>query len=279
MRGRTSGNNTDLPSIDGELFRLPRNFALADAASDQLNTIDTYYRLQVKHNINENWHIYAQTAYVYGKWGGFMLNTDDNLPVSNDTLYRDANYDDDRNFAFSAQTYIDGRFFTGNKIEHKILAGIDYDHAGYTDVLGGTWGEQKFALNLWQPRYYVNPDSLRAFQITPTTTLRWGWTSLYVQDHIKVAGKLVVTLGSHFTHAPLYFADPNVPDYQRTTRSNVLCPRAGLTWLFSENVSAYALYDQSFWAQQGKNVLNKPFVPLTAYDGSGSEKLFLKRNY
>ena len=144
--------------------------------------------------------------------------------------------------------------------------------------MGGTWGEQKFGLYLKQPQYFVNPDSLKDFQIIPTTVVRWGWTSLYLQDHIKIAGKLVITLAGHFTHAPLYYANPDIPDYQKNTHSDKFLPRAGLTWLFSDNVSVYALYDNCFWAQQGPNIQNKPFVPLTGYDiEAGMKSYFFKK--
>jgi len=266
MRGKTSGNNTDVPSINGKMFSLPRNFAIADGATDAINAKDAYYRIQLKHNFNDNWHLFSQTAYVHGTWGGYMLDADDDLPVSNDTLYRDANFDDYRDYAFAAQAYIDGKIWTGHQIEHKIAAGVDYSNAGARDVLGGTWGEQRFGLNLKQPQYYVNPDSLRDFEIVPSLVIRWGWTSFYLQDNIKIAGKLVIILGSHFTHAPLYFADSTIPDYQRNTHSDKFLPRAGLTWLFSDNVSVYALYDQCFWAVQGRNIQNKPFAPLTGDD-------------
>ena len=43
-------------------------------------------------------------------------------------------------------------------------------------------------------------------------------------------------------------------------------PRFGLTWLFSEDISAYALYDQSFYPQTGKNIQPIPFKPLTGYN-------------
>ena len=201
MHGKTSGNNIDVPSVNGKMFALPRNFAVADASTDAITATDKYYRIHVKHSFNDNWHLNAQAAYVNGTWGGYMLDADGDVPVSNDTLYRASNFDDWRNFSEVAQAFIDGKFYTGHKIEHKILAGIDYCNAGFTDLPGGTWGEQKFGLYLKQPQYYVSPDSLKNFPIGPKTTVKWGWTSLYLQDHIKIAGKLVVTLATHLTHA------------------------------------------------------------------------------
>ena len=73
MYGKTSGNNDGLPSLNGKMFALPRNFAVADANTDKLTATDKYYRIQLKHNFNDNWHLNAQVAYVHGTWGGYYL--------------------------------------------------------------------------------------------------------------------------------------------------------------------------------------------------------------
>jgi outer membrane receptor for ferric coprogen and ferric-rhodotorulic acid len=60
--------------------------------------------------------------------------------------------------------------------------------------------------------------------------------------------------------------DPDVPDYEQHKIDNKISPRAGLTWLFSDDVSVYALYDQSYWIQFAKSYDGKPFLPLTGYN-------------
>lgn len=208
-----------------------------------------------------------------------MMFADGDTPVSNDTLYRISSFDDWRNFSSVAQAFIDGKFYTGHKIEHKILVGIDNCNASVKDTYGDTGGEPKFGLYIPEPQYFIDPDSLKNFIIDPPTKNRWGWTALYLQDHIKIAGKLVVTIASHFTHAFLNLVNPDVPDYQKKTKYNVSTPRAGLTWLFSDNLSVYALYDQSFWPQIYRNFEHKPFLPLTGFDlETGLKGYFLRKN-
>ena len=109
------------------------------------------------------------------------------------------------NYANPAYAFIDGKFQTGRKIEHKVLLGIDYHNEGSKGSAGGTWGEKKFGLYIPNPDYYVNPDSLRNFEINPAGHFSIKWIALYVQDHIKIAGKLVVTLAGHLTHASTNF--------------------------------------------------------------------------
>jgi iron complex outermembrane receptor protein len=266
MWGRTSGNNDGLPSLEGKMFALARNFAVADVHTDRLTVFDKFYRIQLKHNFSDNWRLNAEVAYAHGAWGGYRLWAGGDIPVSNDTLYRISSFDDWRNFSSVAKAFIDGKFHTGHKIEHKILFGIDNCNGGVRGTYGDTGGEPKYGLYIPQPQYYIDPDSLKNFAIDPPTKLGFGWTALYLQDHVKIAGKLVVTIASHLIHFFLNLEDPNTPDYEKHTTNNIVTPRAGLTWLFSDNLSVYALYDQSFWPQTAKNFEHKPFLPLTGFD-------------
>jgi len=268
MYGKTSGNNDGLPSVNGKMFVLPRNFAIADAATDAITAIDNYYRILIRHNFNENWHLNVQFASVHGPWGGYGLHSDYGHPVSNDTLYRVATYDHYINYAIPSQAHLNGKFKTGKKIEHKVLFAIDYHNEGSKGSRGGSWGEEKkFGLYLPSPDYYVNPDSLRNFEIKWIGHNINKWVALYVQDHIKIGGKLVVTLAGHLTHASSSWEDVDwLPDDEKKITDNAFTPRAGVTWLFGENISAYALYDQCFLPQGGRNFEHEPFKPVTGYN-------------
>lgn len=274
MWGRTLGTNDGVPSVKGKLFTLAGSFAVADANTDQLTVADNYYRVAVKHNFNNNWHLNMQFGYVHGKWGGYQMATNADVPVSGDTLYRDVYFDKWRNFSKVAQGFIEGKFYTGKKIEHKVLFGPDYANWGVTDPNGGLYGGKKFGLYIPRPDYYISPDSLKNFPLTDTLKVVVKSLAFYAQDNIKIAGKLIITIGGRFTHLSLYWRSPDVPDYQQKTLYNVFTPRAGLTWLFSDDISVYALYDQSFHAQVAKNFDHKPFKPLTGYNLETGMKSF-----
>jgi len=266
MWGKTQGNNDNLPSLDGKMFALPGNFAAADDKSDRLIVADNYYRLNLKHNFNNNWHLNLQFAYANGKWGGHFMGTEDDFPVSNDTLYRYASYDDWRNFSKLALALVDGKFYTGKKIEHKVLFAPNFNQWGHTDTSGDTWGQQKFGLYIPGPDYYVHPDSLKDYPNTYSTEDSLNEATFYAQDNIKIAGKLIITLAGRFTHYTLSLSGYGLPDYEEKTHGNVFNPRGGLTWLFNDQLSVYALYDRFFNAALGQTFDKKPMKPVTGYD-------------
>lgn len=266
MRGRTLGNNNNLPSIGGKMFSLPQNFAVADSKTHRLTADDKYYRIQINHNFNDHWKLNAQVAYVHGIYGGNLLEADGDTPVINDTLNRIASVNNLYDYYSGvAQVFMDGKFYTSRKVEHKVLFGIDGCNAGWKYNYGDTWGQQGLGLYLAQPQYYVNPDIWASIVVEPAKT-NHGFASLYIQDHIKIAGKLIVTIASHFTHLFFTRGDPGIADYDSHKIHNKITPRAGLTWLFSDDLSVYALYDQSFWQQFAKSFDNKPFQPLSGYN-------------
>ena len=274
MWAKTSGNNDDLPSINGKMFALPGDFAVADDKSHRLIVADNYYRLNIKHNFNNNWHLNVQFAYGNGKWGGHLMYTEDDLPVYNDTLYRYASYDDWRNFSKVVLGVFDGKFYTGKKIEHKVSFAPSLSQWGNDDIYGDTWGQQTFGLYIPRPDYYIHPDSLKNFPITDSTKFRLNEATFYAQDNIKIAGKLIITLGGRFTHAKLSLSGYKIDDYREKVPVDRFTPRGGLTWLFSDHFSVYLLYDQFFNQQNLPTFDRKPFKPMTGYNLEAGVKGF-----
>jgi iron complex outermembrane receptor protein len=278
MWGKTSGNNDNLPSINGKMFALPRNFAAADDKSDRLIAADNLYRLNLKHDFNNDWHLNVQLVYANGKWGGHLMGTDADLPVSGDTLYRYAEYDDWRNFSKQALVLVDGKFYTGKKVEHKVMLAPSLSHWGYNDLDSYTSGQKNLGLYIPMPNYYIHPDSLKNYPYNDSKKHRLHEATFYAQDNIKIAGKLIITLAGRFTHAKIDLWGFSVPDYQDTTHDNVFTPRGGLTWLFSDNFSVYALYDQFFNAAIAPTFDSIPLKPVTGFDlETGVKGFFFNR--
>src|SRR5262245_19962521 len=87
--------------------------------------------------------------------------------------------------------------------------------------------------------------------------------TFYAQDNIKIAGKLIGTLAGRYTHARVETSD--LLDYLNDTKYDVFTPRTGLTWLFTSDISAYALYDQFFETEAAPNIDQKRFKPITGF--------------
>jgi len=284
MFGKTSGNNENLPSINGKLFSLRGNFAVADAGTDQYAVNDNYFRLQLRHHFNTNWHLNVMAAYAQGYAHNHLIYADADLPVSNDTLYRYFDFSNWHNSSKTAQVYVDGAFNTGNLVEHKVLTGIDYCSAYVSKLPRGLWGKE-LGLYIPDPDYHIKPDLLNNFEVDQLHKFRDGWVAFYLQDHIKIANKLVITVAGRFTHSFIKWKGIDfIPPYQQNTVFNVFTPRAGVSWLFSEYISIYTLYDQCFvpttsLPQSSGNSENKPFKPVTGYNlETGLKSYFLDKN-
>ena len=278
MRGVTQGNNYDLPSIDGNMFSLPWDFAAADAKTSYLTVFDNCIRIQANHKFSESWNLYAQAAYVNGLWEGHFLYANADIPVTNDTLYRAASVDDYRNHAYSFQVFTEKKFGKG-KVTHQALAGIDYVNGGFTQTSEWNW-DQGFGLYLSNPEYAIPPNSFQGLPMVDYYRLKSWWVGFYMQDHLKIADKLVLTLAGRFNHSFVNLINPGIPEDQRQNIYNILTPRTGITWLFSNDMSVYALYEKSFWPQFGKLVDGSLVKPLSGYNlETGFKSYILKRRF
>lgn len=260
MWGKTSGNNFNVPSLNGKLFSLPRNFTIADSKSDNLIADDSYFRLLATHQFNSDWSINLLLGNIHGKWGeGYQLLADPYTPVINDTIYRYAARDEWRSSYRLGQLYLNGTFHTGATIEHKLFSAFDYLNSGGTDPWGVT--DSKFGISISNPDYYVNPDSLKTFSQNETYIFRVKSPTIYMEDHIKIREKLIFTLAGRLTHLINTRITDRTPDYQQQTRYNHFAPRFGVSWLFSEVSSAFIVYNQFFFPVFQRNFEHKPFRP------------------
>ena len=274
MWGKTSGNNVDIPSLNGKLFSLPRNFAVADSKTDNLIATDNYFRLLATHHFNNNWSLNLLLGDIYGKWGqGYTLSADGDIPVTNDTLYRYAEFDNWQSFSKVAQVYLSGIFHTGQKVEHKILTAIDYSSRGVYHPWGSS--ESKFGLYIPAPDYYLNLDSLKNIQIDNLDTFHSKNPSLYLEDHIKIKGKLIITLAARFSHEHIKYVAQSIPEYQQNINYDHITPRVGLSWLFSNALTAYAVYDQFFLPSYAKTFDSTILKPVTGYNTEAGLKSYL----
>ncbi|WP_276482562.1 TonB-dependent siderophore receptor [Paraflavitalea pollutisoli] len=238
-------------TINEDFKALPVDLAVVDPNLNKFWGADVYNRVHLKHKFNEDWTLNVQAAHMTTDWDGTTMYPE-GLSPTKDTLYRYVFSSDWTGKLTNMQLFADGKFFTGRHIEHKVLLGIDYGNGSEGSTSNGNWGENKYPLALQQPIYYLPKAD---FVLDPANETSWlstnKWQALYVQDHIKVYDKLIVTLAGRYTQLKTGqdYVDENDPKYEVT--DNKFTPRLGLTYLFTPNLSAYVMHDESFLSQRG----------------------------
>lgn len=260
MNSRQLSDGQHLPTINDRFFVLPDHFGAIDPNTPGVKASDDYYRLQFSHRLNGKWHINVQAAAVSGSWGGTMMFTE-GVSAGYDTLYRYMGREDWKNKLYGVQAYLDGSFRTGSVVEHKILVGLDYGDLILHTTGGNTYGDHsRFYLLLNKPAYNIPVDSLNRVDQNPfDTKYENRYEALYLQDHIKFFNKVVLTLAGRLTNSvnTENYSEPEVVTDQK------FIPRLGLTYLFTDQLSAYALYDGAFIPQNGRSFDGAVFQPLT----------------
>ncbi len=256
-------------TINGDFTALPINLAIVDPNMEKFWSADVYNRIHVKHKIDSNWTLNAQAAHMTTDWDGTTMDPD-GLSPTKDTMYRALFYSDWTGKLTNMQLFADGKFYTGRNMEHKVLIGVDYGDGTEGWIYNHNIGERKNSLAINNPTYYLPKDSLKLDGPNKGSFLATNrWQALYLQDHLKIYDKLIITLAGRFTHLTTgqdYNNPPTDPDYEII--DNKFTPRLGLTYLFTKNISAYIMHDESFLAQRGAIFDDGRLPPLT---GSNNE--------
>jgi iron complex outermembrane receptor protein len=251
VQAKTQENTHSLVSINGDFRALPQDLAINDPNNENFLGADSYTRIHLKHKLNDHWTFNAQAAYMSTDWDGTSLYLSGISP-GKDTLYRASSLSNWTGTLYNTQLFLDGEFATGQYVNHKILAGIDFGDGTEGSTYGGTWGENKFPLSIANPTYYLPKDSLRYTGETGSWIASNRWMALYLQDHVKLFDKVILTVAARFTNLTTgqdWNTPPDDPEYELTNKK--ITPRLGLTYLVAKEVSIYALHDESFLSQRG----------------------------
>jgi iron complex outermembrane recepter protein len=241
-------------TVNGDFEALPVNLAIVDPNLPKFWGADVYNRIHLKHKFNEDWTLNVQGGYMTTDWDGTTMYMD-GLNQTKDTIQRYVFMSDWKGTLANLQLFADGKFYTGRNAEHKVLIGIDYGDGREGSTSNGNWGENKYPLAINNPVYYLPKESL---ELDKTNESSWistnRWQALYVQDHLKLFDKVIVTLAGRFSHLitgqDVDYDSPDKPEYE--FKDSKFTPRVGLTYMFSKNVSAYIMHDESFLAQRGR---------------------------
>ncbi len=279
VRARAQENTHSSISVNGDLWANPIDMAINDPNNPKWGAEDIYNRIYLRHKFNDDWIFNAQAAYMSTYWGGRTLYIE-GLNEPKDTINRYASKTSWNGQLTNAQLFLDGRFFTGKNAEHKVLIGIDYGSGNEGARYEDTWQIRNIPLSIAQPSYYLPQEELDPSGENPYTWKTTNrWEALYVQDHLKLFNKLIVTVAGRFTHLVSgqdFNTPPEDPEYE--IAENKFTPRLGLTYMFTDNISAYLLHDESFLPQRGTIYEGGRLPPLTGRNNEiGAKALFFKK--
>lgn len=268
VKAATMANSQYSFSINGDIKALPVDLAIVDPNLGKFWGRDIYNRMHIKHKLNNDWTINAQGAYMTTDWDGTTMYPE-SINVAKDTIFRYLSYSDWTGRLTNVQLFADGKFNTGKNAEHKVLIGMDYGNSYDGSSYEDDYLINRYPLAIKNPVYHLPKESMQLSGENMTSSFATNeWASLYVQDHIKLYEKLIVTLAGRFTHLITDQVVDGTRNPDDKTNDNKFTPRTGLTYLFSKNISAYIMHDESFLAQRGKTVDGNRLPPLT---GSNNE--------
>jgi len=151
-----------------------------------------------------------------------------------------------------------------DRINHTIVAGVDYQYSRLDDVSSGDAFLPAYVLQLDNPVYGIDipiPTTVMA-----TTDQKAQQTGIYLQDQAKL-DRWVLTLGGRYDWAEIDTRAVNqLSGVTTDTVSNdeAFSGRAGLTYLFDFGLAPYVSYSESFLPTTGTNYAGDPFDPTTS---------------
>ncbi|ULC59004.1 TonB-dependent receptor [Flaviramulus sp. BrNp1-15] len=249
---------------------LDRDFKFTDTNYPKTDIQEVTLFTNFKHEISKNWSFETQFALLrYNQEGNSTWLW--NFADTGDATRYVSNWDALSNGKYF-QTYLYGNFNTGN-ITHNILGGFDYSQKEY-------WADwsQAIVIDINQPFNIYNPiygnTETPVFDRSVDLKNRVGVynygnivRAFYAQDEIGlVDNKIRLTLAGRYTE---------LVTNGKTETDTKFTPRFGLSADILPNLTAYALYDQSFLGQTGVSESGDYFDPVEANDIEGGLKTTL----
>jgi len=212
-----------------------RSFFHGDPNAGRVRSRNTVTQLRLEQEFSENWRLDTGLQYITGGVDGYSLQLR-NLQADGRTYTRRFTLRENRWRGKLAQTYLNGKVRLGG-VEHRVLAGVEYkqtysriDHRNAPDLL---------PLDVYNPVYGVAmpKHNVAAPSNRPGTVSRNR--ALVLQDQVYLTDAFNVLAGLRYDR---YRAQAPTASY----KNDVFTPRLGLSYAFSDAVSAYVSYARSF---------------------------------
>jgi iron complex outermembrane receptor protein len=165
---------------------------------------------------------------------------------------------------FTMDTNASMRAKTG-MVEHSVLFGVDYSKSRSTIVSGFAFAP---SLDIYHPVYGSAIPALFTYYNTKQPVSLLG---IYLQDHMKIGPRWVVTLAGRHDSTDIT-TDDRIAGKKLKQSPNKFTGRAGLTYLSESGLAPYASYSTSFLPVSGVTFSSQPFKPTEGKQIEGGLK-------
>lgn len=244
-------------AVNGQLGRIPRSRFLGEPGDGEMRLDSQSHQLSVEHQFSQNWKGRLGLSYRGGALTGHSSEAA-SLAADGRTLWRQRRYRDFQSDDVSLQASVTGKFSTG-PVGHELLMGVDAYRFGNTMAIlrKNPSAAAPYAIDIFDPAFGQ-----------PAPPMPWNMDTYerqrnlgaYAQDQLSLGERWRVLAGVRFDAF-----DQSLDNHLRGTRTtqhqNAVSPRAGVSYLASQNVSLFANASQSFRPNAGADAAGQPFDP------------------
>lgn len=228
-------------AVDGKLGVIPRERFLGEPADGDVTVSNSSHQLVLTHDWNDLWRSRVALSMRDTTLRGY--STEASALLSDGTLRRQRRYRDYASDDLAVQAELQGKLQLAG-LAHELLLGAEhYRYEMDTLMLRvNPSASAPYAINIYTPVY----GQAQPTPLANTSTLETQHNSaLYLQDaiHLGAAWRLMAGLRVDEFRQHL---DNRRSGVQSAQQPSATSPRLGLSWLASEQWSAYASLGRSF---------------------------------
>ncbi len=233
---------------------LSRDLNVGDPSFDDYEREQYYFGYELDHVINDMISISSKARYFSAEQDFQGIQMSGEL-TSDGLLPRAAAHSIEDVESFTADNFVQFDFNTEG-VQHTALVGLDYQQTTSNwEYLYGVVD----SLDVTSPVYGITVDSLTTFADSKQTLEQTG---IYLQDQLKV-GRLTALFGTRYDWTKQE-TENRLTDSVSNQSSGASSHRAGLHYLFDNNVAPYISYSTSFEPTVGVDADGNDFVPTEA---------------
>jgi iron complex outermembrane recepter protein len=242
-----------IPAVNLGLGSVPRERFFGEPGDAPIQIKNYTNQLRLTHEFNDDWFFRLGVSHKINRLQGFASETRD-VVAGGTQMRRRYRFRDYDSTDWSIQAEVAGKFTTG-ALEHSILVGTEYYWFELDQILlSGNYATNLFIDN---PIYGQAKPALGT--VFDRTEKSQG-LGFYLQDQISFGKHWKLLLGGRYDSFQQILYD-RANNRNITQENGAWTPRVGLTWLPTEEWSAFASYSQSFRPNFGSDSSLSPFDP------------------